>query len=580
MIDRNTFIAIALSLLVLTLWSYTQGGAPPAVPPTETTAPASPGVTPEGIRGDTTPALPSPPPPPSPRLAESESAPTPEEPEQTIQIENDLYLATLSSHGGTLQRWELAGFFEGKGPNRSPVVLTTAEPGDPAALSTPFTELRLGDWSEASFEVTRPTPENVVFTRTRQGVTIRKSYLLDPSNFLLTLRVHVTNASANTIEPKFQVMWPARASTHQDFTDYALVAFQEGSLHKHLVSAAGQAGFFGSLFSKGPVQDPAFQGNVEWAGAESRYFLASMIPDLARDASAQFATIEPGKVAKTALDFETVSVPPGQSVEREIRVYIGPKEQARLEAVGANLDHSIDLGYSWMVPLTKLFLWLLRALYALIPNYGIAIILLTILVRIVTAPLTSRQMNSMKRMQELQPRIKAMQEKFADDKSRQSEEMMKLYRESGVNPLGGCLPILLQFPVFVGLYYALQSSFELRQAPFFGWIDDLSAPETLFTIPGIDLPVRVLPLVMGASMVLQQKLSPQPTMDPAQARMMMTVMPIMFTVLFYQFPSGLVLYWLVSNLLASAHQYWLTRPSSPPPAVETAVPATRERSKR
>jgi YidC/Oxa1 family membrane protein insertase len=230
-----------------------------------------------------------------------------------------------------------------------------------------------------------------------------------------------------------------------------------------------------------------------------------------------------------------------------------------------------------MIPLTRLFVWLLRALYALIPNYGVAIILLTILVRVVTAPLTARQMRSMKRMQGLQPRIKALQEKYADDRQQQSAEMMKIYKESGVNPLGGCLPILLQFPVFVGLYYALQSSIELRQAPFFGWIQDLSAPETLFTIPGIDLPVRLLPVIMGGSMVLQQKLSPQPGADPAQQRMMMTIMPVMFTVLFYQFPSGLVLYWLVSNLLASGHQYWLTR--TPTPAVELVAPASRERNK-
>jgi YidC/Oxa1 family membrane protein insertase len=152
-----------------------------------------------------------------------------------------------------------------------------------------------------------------------------------------------------------------------------------------------------------------------------------------------------------------------------------------------------------------------------------------------------------------------LQEKFADDRQKQSEEMMKLYRSEGVNPLGGCFPMILQLPVFIGLFYALRSSIELRQAPFMGWISDLSAPETLFTIPGIDIPIRVLPLAMGASMVLQQKLTPQPTVDPAQARMMMTIMPIMMTVLFYQFPSGLVLYWFVSNILAISHQLVIGR---------------------
>jgi YidC/Oxa1 family membrane protein insertase len=193
-----------------------------------------------------------------------------------------------------------------------------------------------------------------------------------------------------------------------------------------------------------------------------------------------------------------------------------------------------------------------------IPNYGVAIILITVLVRLAMAPLMTKQMQSMRRLGELQPRMKEIQERFADDRQRQSEEMMKLYRQSGVNPLGGCFPMLLQFPVFIGLYYALQSSIDLRQAPFLLWIRDLSAPESLFTIPGLGIPVRVLPLLMGASMVLQSKLTPT-SVDPAQARMMMTVMPVMFTVLFYQFPSGLVLYWFVSNLLGIGQQLFVNR---------------------
>ena len=194
----------------------------------------------------------------------------------------------------------------------------------------------------------------------------------------------------------------------------------------------------------------------------------------------------------------------------------------------------------------------------MIPNYGVAIIVLTVLVRLVTAPLTNRQMRSMERMRSLQPKLEELRTKFADDKAKQSEEMMRLYRQEGVNPLGGCLPMVLQIPVFIGLFYALQSSIELRHSPFFGWIKDLSVPESLFTIPGLNLPVRVLPLLMGASMVLQQKLTPMQA-DPAQARMMLVVMPVMMTVMFYQFPSGLVLYWMVSNVIAISHQLWVGR---------------------
>ena len=152
---------------------------------------------------------------------------------------------------------------------------------------------------------------------------------------------------------------------------------------------------------------------------------------------------------------------------------------------------------------------------------------------------------------------------------------MALYKESGVNPLGGCLPMLLQFPVFIGLFFALQSSFALRQAPFMGWITDLSAPEVLFVLPGLDFPIRILPIVMGASMVLQQRLTPT-TIDPSQQMMMMVIMPVMMTVLFYQFPSGLVLYWMTSNFLGIAHQLLVGRRMK---AAAAATPASAESTK-
>jgi YidC/Oxa1 family membrane protein insertase len=180
-------------------------------------------------------------------------------------------------------------------------------------------------------------------------------------------------------------------------------------------------------------------------------------------------------------------------------------------------------------------------------------------------------MRSMERMRRVQPRMKEIQEKYADDRQRQSEEMMRFYKQEKVNPLGGCLPMFLQLPVFIGLFYALRSSIHLRQAPFFGWINDLSAPDELFVLPGVDLPVRVLPLIMGATMFAQQKITPMQTPDPTQARMMMTIMPLMMTVLFYQFPSGLVLYWMMSNLIAILHQLWTGRRMQPASAVKATA---------
>ena len=174
-----------------------------------------------------------------------------------------------------------------------------------------------------------------------------------------------------------------------------------------------------------------------------------------------------------------------------------------------------------------------------------------------------RQMRSAEKMRAAQPKLKALQEKYKDDRERQSQEMMKLFREEGVNPLGGCVPLLFQFPVLIGLFFALQSSIGLRHAPFVLWIDDLSQPATLFTLPGLDFPIRLLPLIMGGSMFVQQKMTPTTGMDPAQAKMMLIMMPAMMVLISYTFPSGLVLYWTVSNLLGIGHQYWIRKQMNP-----------------
>jgi len=268
--------------------------------------------------------------------------------------------------------------------------------------------------------------------------------------------------------------------------------------------------------------------------------------------------VEPGQAGIAELFFDETQIPAGSSYARELRAYFGPKEMDRLSGFGGELVRSIDLGWAWVEPLTKFFATFLGALYSIIPNYGVAIVILTILVRLVTAPLTMKQMRSMERMRALAPKLKEIQNEHADDRAKQSELTMALYRSEGVNPLGGCFPMLLQFPVFIGLFYSLRSTIHLRQSPFFGWIDDLASPEMLFEIPGLGIPVRLLPLLMGATMVLQQKITPMQA-DPAQAKMMMIVMPIMMTFVFYTFPSGLVLYWMVSNILAVGHQLLIGR---------------------
>ena len=555
--DRNLLLAFALSFLVLSTWSMMQQKDRPAVPPESggmvEAQPEGVGQTPDAPpkRFRDLPTAEATAPPPVREAREELPA------GERIAIEHPpLYRAELDSRGAAIRYWELIEYTDHYG---DPVVLVDPVAGSSGAAATPLHELNLGDLSSALWQVERRDVDSVVFSIEREGVRVRKTYQFDRDSYIFRLLLEIDNESGATIEPRFMLDWPAREREGYDFREQALAVLHQGDVESQMIGGLGSAGFFGSLFGKKPqtVYEP-YLGEVDWAGVQTPYFLSAVLPDQPSRANARFVVLEPSKAGAVELFFDPVQVPSGQSVAREFRAYLGPKEAERLEAMGGGALESIDLGWSWVAPLTRLFLWLLGVLYSIVPNYGVAIIILTILVRIVTAPLTIKQMRSMERMRRLQPKIKELQAKFADDRQKQSEEMMRLYKQEKVNPLGGCFPMLLQFPVFIGLYWALRSSIQLRHAPFFGWIDDLSAPETLFELPGIGLPVRVLPLVMGASMVLQQKITPMQA-DPAQARMMMTIMPIMMTVVFYQFPSGLVLYWMMSNFLAIGHQLWIGR---------------------
>jgi YidC/Oxa1 family membrane protein insertase len=544
-VDRNFFLAVGLSFAVLVLWTmYTESTAPPPEP--------GPAAVPSEVQ----------PPAPAPLVEAPAAAPAPAAPpsapaappEQRIRVQNELVDAEFTSWGGALVRWSLRSYDDPSQPGRPPVEITTTE-RDGVALATPLADLGAGDLSRAAYQVEQPDPRTLIFTLERIGLRIRKTYLLDDA-YTFRLRIEVSNGTSAAVGSSFVTTWPILLRPSDDFHELSAAAYQDGSLTNHFVKAP--PAFLG--MGPGAADEPeTLTGNVEWAGAHTRYFLAAILPDNPRDASARFTPTEPGERALMEVGFARAELPPGGGLDREYRVYLGPKEPDRLDSVGAHLDEAIQKG--WFPSLTRFFTWLLTATHNIVPNYGVAIILITIVVRLLLAPLMARQMRSMKKMSVLQPRMKEIQERFPDDRQKQSEAMMALYKEAGVNPLSmmtGCLPMFLQLPVFIGFYYALQGAIQLRQQPFVGWIDDLSQPEALFVIPGIDLPVRLLPILMGASMVAQQKLTPS-TMDPAQARMMLIVMPVMFTVMFYQFASGLVLYWFVSTLLGIGQQMLTNR---------------------
>ena len=559
-VDRNLLLAIVLSVAVLTLWGRF------AAPPPEQTPPGGSPQVEQQVPPDRNASLP-PESAPHPRGSKeargaADRAPAivqPVEEEERVHIRTQLFDAELTTRGGALLRWDLLRYDDPSVPGRPQVDLVTLDPEREVALATPFESLGLGDWSQAPWVLQQPDPLTVVFTREQNGIRVRKTYEFSRDQYLFRLRLEVENGSGQPVAPAFRVGWPAERRESTDYRDFGIGFYTDGSYeYKTLHTSRSFFGMGGGSF-KEVLEVPK---DIDWAGAVTRYFVAALLPDVPREAAVRVTPIVPGERAQLELAFQKAEVPPGRRVDHEYRVYLGPKEPDRLDAVGAHLEAAIRKG--WFPSLTRFFTRLLTATYAVVPNYGVAIILLTIVVRLLMAPLMARQMRSMKRMSTLQPKIKELQARYPDDRQKQSEAMMSVYKEAGVNPLStmtGCLPMFLQFPVFIGFYYALQGSIQPRQQPFVGWIDDLSAPETLFVLPGLEIPVRLLPLLMGASMFLQQKLSPS-AMDQTQARMMMTVMPVMFTLMFYQFASGLVLYWLVSTLLGILQQVYTNRQSS------------------
>ena len=302
-------------------------------------------------------------------------------------------------------------------------------------------------------------------------------------------------------------------------------------------------------FIPAPGQEAA---ELAWVGLSGRHFLVAMIPVDAPDSRLWLK--ERDETVQAKLLFPLT----GGGTQRNLVLYAGAKNVAALEKVGHHLERTVDLGYFSFVGFP--LLWALRFSHRFTGNYGLDIILLTVVIKILFLPLTRKSFQTMRDMQKLQPQMAKLREQYKDDQETLNKEMMELYRRHKVNPFGGCVPMLLQFPVFIGLYQALMNAVELRHSPFFLWIDDLSAPDRLGSIqlPFVEQPgIPVLTVFMGASMLAQQWMTP-PAGDPAQQRVMM-LMPLLFTGVFVNFPSGLVLYWLVNNVLTIAQQYYINR---------------------
>lgn len=407
---------------------------------------------------------------------------------------------------------------------------------DKAAFSTDL----IGDALQVN-----TSSHNLTFTwRSPEGVVIEKTYRFNSDSYVIGLNVTIKNGSGRIIQDRLFVSINGKTPS-----DKRMYAFQGPSalINNELKQ----------IKIKNLEDQNAFDGQIKWLAIQSRYFMSGLIPDQLEEARMHLA-LPSDKVVMAQYQQPEKSIPPGNQYTYPYRLYIGPKKISYLRNVGNDLEKLVDFG--WFDFIARPCLWLLNLFYSVIPNYGIAIIILTILVKVLLWPLGQKSYKSMSEMKKLQPLMKEIREKYKDDKQRMNQEVMGLYKTYKINPLGGCLPMVVQLPVFFALYRMLYQAIELRHAPFFLWIDDLSAPDRLFrfgfSIPFMEPPygIPVLTVIMGASMLLQQKMSP-PMGDATQAKMMM-FMPIIFTVIFINFSSGLVLYWLVNNILSIAQQYY------------------------
>lgn len=372
--------------------------------------------------------------------------------------------------------------------------------------------------------------------RSPRGVVITKNYTFYPNQYAVNVSYSVKNQSNAALTMRFygelSRMPPnAPRAFWNSYTNYVGAAISYPDDHYQKLSFSDMA--------KDNLNQTVASG---WVAMLQHYFITAWVPN--PGTITQFSSLN-NNVYSIGLANATQTMQPGQAATTGATLYLGPAIANQLSHVAPYLDKAVDYGWLWFI--SELIFEVMQWVHHYVGNWGVAIIIVTILIKLMFYPLSAKSYRSMARMRELQPKIAELRNKFGDDRQKLGLATMELYRKEKVNPLGGCLPILVQIPVFIALYWVIMESVEFRQAPFFGWIHDLSARDPYF----------ILPVLMGLSMLVQQRISPKPP-DPMQAKMMM-ILPVVFTVMFLGFPSGLVLYWLVNNCLSVLQQWWVTR---------------------
>ena len=454
--------------------------------------------------------------------------------EQIETIETPLYKVEVTSRGAQIKSWQLKNYLtQSEDPVPVELVYSEGQFSGPLSLRIPDEELTQL-LQTGMYEVKRDFSTlddahpvgRLTFTYQAQDrdLWIQKELSFHHDSYVVDVIVKTRG-----LDEDLDVLLG---------TNFGVVEWGQG-----FIGLLGPAWMIGDVVEKeAPDTEIQRNGEIRWAALQDKYFISVFIPD---GATGVFAKTETERVVSAGVQF------PGSTgaQSRSFRLYAGPKQFDTLKGFQIGLEDTIDFGWfiygSWSIvkAVAKPLFYVLRFLYDYTQNYGIAIILLTVGIKLLFVPLQYKSYKSMQGMQKIQPKVQEVQNKYKDDRERLNKELMNLYREHKVNPVGGCLPMLLQMPVFVALFNILYMTVDLRQAPFMLWISDMSVPD----------PFYVLPILMGVSMVVQQKIMPT-TMDPTQAKMML-MLPVFLTFLFLTFPAGLVLYWITNNALTIAQQF-------------------------
>jgi YidC/Oxa1 family membrane protein insertase len=467
---------------------------------------------------------------------------------EIVRIQTDLVVAEIDTLGGTLKRLELVRHKDSTEPDKNFVLIGPAHhyeaqsgiTGDGGPNHRTLWRLLPGP---RVLEAGAESIEVRLAAQGRDGLAVEKVYTFRRDSYVIGMRLTVRNTGQSPAsgyaylqlthdgKPEGNRNTVAETFGAQSFTGFAVYSDEHKFEKVHPADLdKGKADFIK-------------QAKDGWLGMVQHYFVAAWLAPEGVQREYAMEKRQDGTYAARLL--VPVSAAPGGEAKVEASLYAGPQEKRRLEAAAPGLDLVVD--YGWLAIIAWPLFWLLEKFHALAGNWGVAIILLTVLIKLIFFPLSAASYKSMAKMKLVTPRLTKMREMYGDDRQKMNQAMMELYRTEKINPLGGCFPILVQIPVFIALYWVLLAAIELRHAPFVLWIHDLSALDPYF----------VLPILMTVTMVLQTRMNPTPP-DPVQAKVMQ-FMPFVFSIFFFFFPAGLVLYWLVNNMLSIAQQWQIQR---------------------